>query len=73
MRRSIQLPQLANLTTLPPADRSRSGLIGLGVSEVIFNGPAANLRPCELILAKTERLAGGKTIGSGRLTAQALS
>lgn len=72
MRRSIQLPQLADLTALPTSNRSRRPVIGFGMSQVIFHGPTPDLSASELVVAEAIDLAGCKAIGSGRLAAQAL-
>lgn len=63
MRGGIQLPQFTDLTALPAFDRRTGRGIGLGMSQVVFPGPATNLSPIELELAEPEHFAGGEAIG----------
>ncbi len=66
--RSIQLPQLVNLTALPAPNGCRGPVIRFGVSQVVFHSPATDLGSIELKLTLAEHLAGSKAIGSRRFT-----
>jgi len=50
VRRGVQLPEFTDPAALPPFDRRRGTVVGLGVGEVVFPGPAANLSPVDFVV-----------------------
>lgn len=62
--RGVQLPEFADAAALPAPDGSGRAVIGFGVGEVVFDGPAADLSPIDLEVALAEDFAGGKAVGS---------
>jgi len=73
VRRGIELPEFANLTALPAPDRSGGAVVGLGVSQLVLDGPAPDLSSVDSELTLAEHFAGGKAVGSRRLAAQSLA
>ena len=69
MRRGVQLPQFANLAALPPSHSGGQAATWPRVSELVFDGPATNLRSVDFELVETKDFAGGKAVGSWRFTA----
>lgn len=73
VRRSIVLPELADLLDLPAADRfARLLVLGVG-SEPMPDGPTSNRRAIELELVAAMDFGGGKTIGSRRACREELA
>jgi len=68
--RGIQLPEFTDAAALPTFDRGPYPVVGLGVGEVVFNGPAANLSSIDLEVALAEHLAGREAVGSWRFAAE---
>ena len=66
MRRSVQLPEFADLRALPAAHGRVRTLRWHGMREIIFQGPAANLGPVELESVEAQGLGSDKAIGAGR-------
>ena len=66
----VQLPKLADAAALPAPDRSWGAGIGFGMSQVVLDGPAANLSPIDFEVAFAEHLAGGEAVGSWGFTAE---
>lgn len=72
MGRGIQLPELTNAAALPALDRSRWAMVGFGVGEVVFHGPAADLSPIDLEVTFAEHFAGSKAVRSWGLATEPL-
>src|ERR1019366_4827201 len=70
--RGIQLPEFPNATALPTLDRSRWAMVGFGVGEVVFHGPAADLSPIDLEVTFAEHFAGSKAVRSRGLATEPL-
>ncbi len=70
--RGIQLPQLADVTPLPPPDGSGWAAIGFGVGAVVLDGPAPNLSPIDLVVVFAEDLAGSEAVRGCRLATEPL-
>src|SRR5512139_2709008 len=66
MRRSVQLPEFADLGTLPAAHGRVRTLRWHGMREIILPGPTANLSPVELESMKAQGFGSDKAIGTGR-------
>ena len=62
--RGVQLPEFADLAALPAPNRSRRVVIGLGVSQAMLDGPAANLSAMDFEETLAEHFTGGKAVGS---------
>lgn len=62
VRRGIELPEFADLGTLPAADGSRRRRVGLGMSELIFDGPATDLGAVEDEITQAQDFTGGEAV-----------
>ena len=72
MRRSVQLPEFADLGALPAAHGRVRTLRGHWMSVIILQGPAANLGAVELEGVQAQGFGSDEAIGAGRGAAQAL-
>jgi hypothetical protein len=70
MRRGVQLPELAEVAALPAADRGCGAVIRFGMSEVMLDGPAADLSSVHAEVALTEHLAASEAVGGRGFTAE---
>lgn len=70
--RGVQLPEFTDLTALPTFDRRRGPVVGLGMGEIVFHSPAANLSPVDFAVLQAEDFAGREAVRSWGLAAQAL-
>ena len=66
MGRGIELPEFADLGTLPAADGRGDGGVGFGVSQMVFEGPAADLGAVEGEVAQAQDFAGGEAVAGRR-------
>ena len=70
--RGVQLPEFTDPAALPTFDRRGGAVIGLGMGEVVFQGPSANLSPVDFVAATAEDFAGRKAVRSRGFVAEAL-
>lgn len=69
--RGVELPEFADLGALPAADRGGQVGVGFGVSQMVFEGPAADLGAVEGEVAQAQDFAGGEAVGGGGLGGEA--
>ena len=70
--RGVQLPEFTDPAALPTFDGRGGAVIGLGMGEVVFHGPSANLRPVDFVAATAQDFAGREAVRSRGFAAQAL-
>ena len=63
--RGIQLPEFADFGTLPAADGSVRFCVGLGLGELVFDGPAADLGAVEGEVAEAADFTGREAVVGG--------
>lgn len=71
MGRSVQLPEFANLGTLPPPHRGVRALGRSVMRMIILDGPAADLGAVELEGVQAQGFGGGEAVRARRGTSQA--
>jgi len=64
--RGVELPEFADLGPLPAADGGGHFRVHLGMGELIFDGPAADLGAVEGEVTEALDLAGGEAVVGGR-------
>lgn len=70
MRRGVELPQFADLGALPAADGSQNAFGRDGMSQIILEGPVADLSAIELEGMKPQGFGGDEAVGRRRLAVQ---
>lgn len=71
VRRSVELPEFADLGALPAADGGENAFGRNGVSEIIFDGPMADLGAVEFEGVQAQSFGGGEAVGTRRFAGQA--
>lgn len=66
MRRSVELPEFADLGALPTTHGCQNSFCRNRVSQVIFNGPAAHLGAVQFEGMEPESFRSGKAVWAGR-------
>ena len=72
MRRGVQLPEFADLGTLPATHRGVRAFGGSWMSIVIVQGPSTNLSSVELEGVESQGFRGDETVRTRRIAAQTL-
>ena len=72
MRRGVQLPEFADLGTLPATHGGVRAFGGSGVGIVIVQGPSTNLSSVELEGVESQGFGGDETVRARRIAAQTL-
>ena len=67
------MPEFADLAALPAPNQGGGAMVGPGVGQALFDGPAADLSAVDFEVALAEYLAGGKTVRGGRFAAETLA
>lgn len=71
MRRGVELPEFADLGTLPAANRSEDALRRDGVGELVCDGPVADLGAIEFEGMEAQGFGSGEAVGARGLAGQA--
>jgi hypothetical protein len=67
------LPEFADAGALPAADGGGNFRVGLGISQLVLEGPTADLGAVEREVAEAFGLAGGKAVAGCRLGGEAFA
>ena len=67
------MPEFADLGALPAADGSGGFEVGLGMGELVFQGPATDLGAVEFVVTEAQDFTCGEAVVGGRRGAEAFA